>query len=382
MIHVPIFANLTALPIIYVWLSVGTPSLNFSVVFDSGSSDLLLPGASCSTCAGNQTWSPAWSTSGAFVPCSACPPTTNCTAASQCAFTDAFGGIAESAVLASDVVALSRANNAPAARALFGAVTNITAPMRRRKRQSFDYPDGLWGAAFAAIGSTGRQLWDSLRLAASPPLPDVFSHCFGTNGGVLTLGGLSPHVSKPFQFVPITRADFFRFNFVDLAVNGKRLHVPHPVWNGVAAIVDTGTPVVNVPVAAFQALRSAIAALCAAGATFHGFCDAPAGQTLLDGACFAFTSAQRRNQPRFSFLVGDAAAPLELPYDASAFLQQSPYACSDASQLSLALSSPGDNFTVLGASFMTKTAVAYDRARMRLGFAPQHGCPAPTLAFN
>jgi hypothetical protein len=163
-----------------------------------------------------------------------------------------------------------------------------------------------------------------------------------------------------------------------MLLDGVSLNVSQTTWNAVAAIVDTGTPTVNVPVVAFAALRAAIAARCAAGATYHGFCDVAPGQpTLLDGACFSFTAQQMRSMPQIAFLVGDSSAPLKLEYDSRAYLTVSPYQCSDPSQLSFALSSPGDNFTVLGASFMTTHAVAYDRGSMRLGFAPSHGCPAP-----
>jgi len=369
-VAVPLFANFTALPILYLYLFVG--SQRFSVVFDTGSADLLLPLFGCASCGTNNTWTPPSHQSIASCPC---PSKTTCTLANQCAFTAAFGGIAEQALLAADSIGLSHVQ----VRAAFGAVFNITAPAQQRKRQAaFQYPDGLWGAAFASIGSTGHQLWDSLRSGFKPPLPDVFGHCFGPNGGVLSLGGPSPFVRRSHAWIPITAADFYRFNMIDMVVDGVRLNVSQTAWNAVAAIVDTGTPTVNVPVAAFAALRAAIAARCAAGATYHGLCDVAPGQpTLLDGACFSFTAQQARSMPQIAFLVGDASAPVKLEYAASAFLTASPYQCSDPTLLSFALSSPGDNFTVLGASFMTAHAVAYDRASMRLGFAPSHGCPTP-----
>lgn len=215
-----------------------------------------------------------------------------------CAFTDTFGGnLAEQCWAAYDTVAIG-ALSAKSFR--FGAILNISfgaaatgagagagvvdlrqrigrrpttvttttrgGVQRVRARDAFVYPDGIWGAAFSAIGHTGQQLFEALRLAATPPLADLFSVCLATSGvgGALTLGAPSPYAQARWRYTSIVQRDFYRFYMVDMSVLGAPLGVNASDWNAVAAIVDTGTPIVNVPVLAYAALRTRLLNACSA----------------------------------------------------------------------------------------------------------------------
>ena len=143
----------------------------------------------------------------------------------------------------------------------------------------------IWGAAFSSLGNTGQQLYEALRVSTTPPLADMFSVCLAPSGigGALTLGGLSPYAQKRWRYTSILKRDFYRFYMADMSVLGSSLGVNASVYNQVAAIVDTGTPIVNVPVDVFAALRARLLDACVNKVPqphWPGICDMPANQTM------------------------------------------------------------------------------------------------------
>lgn len=111
----------------------------------------------------------------------------------------------------------------------------------------------------------------------------------------------------------------------EMRVDGHRLPVSAPTFNQVAAIVDTGTPNVNVPVDAFAALRTYVFAQCDKGRQWPGFCDQPAGKTLLDGACLNLTANAIAQLPPLQFVLGQHH-PITLTYQPQQYVQPF-YAC-------------------------------------------------------
>jgi len=50
---VPLFGNFSEVYLYWAKVSVGTPPKSFTVAFDTGSSDLLIPSVGCESCVGD-----------------------------------------------------------------------------------------------------------------------------------------------------------------------------------------------------------------------------------------------------------------------------------------------------------------------------------------
>jgi hypothetical protein len=64
------------------------------------------------------------------------------------------------------------------------------------------------------------------------------------------------------MYTPIIKQDFYQFYMANMTIDGIRIDVASSEWNQVAAIVDTGTPDVNIPVNAFAAMKSYLLSQC------------------------------------------------------------------------------------------------------------------------
>ena len=78
---IPLYGNFSSLFMYYTYVQVGTPPLAFSVVIDTGSSNLLVPDVACASCAGNRSrfYNATLSTTAQRVPCTrSAPPIAGC----------------------------------------------------------------------------------------------------------------------------------------------------------------------------------------------------------------------------------------------------------------------------------------------------------------
>jgi hypothetical protein len=239
---------------------------------------------------------------------------------------------------------------------------------RRLTSQGTPDPSGMWGLASVELVNAGyRPFFDRLVAASAGSLSNQFAVAMTANGGAMTLGG-SIRSGAAFAFVPRAMpADFYRVKITDVAVAGSSLGLPASTYND-PGIVDTGTPTVTLPTAAFNALVGLIRGNCAGNASLHGVCDVPQNQSVLAGHCYDYTAAEVAAFPTISFkLPASAVAAVSLEFRPEAYLIPQ-YFCESPAQRSFALQAD-PHFTVLGASLLQQYEVLFDREAQRIGFA-------------
>ncbi|KAF9449879.1 acid protease [Macrolepiota fuliginosa MF-IS2] len=262
-------------------ISVGTPAKQFTVDFDTGSSDLFLPGPDCgATCQGHQVYNTAAST----------------TAKDQGQkFSLAFGdGSTVQGEVFTDTVAIAglTANNQAV-----GAATQYSTGFESNQFP----PDGLMGMAFRQISVFGDNPFFQTLIAQGTPTASQFSFKLSQSGSELFLGGVNNNMfTGSFTNVPVTQEGFWQVTLGAVNVGGSAA-----ISNQQAAI-DTGTTLIVAPQAQvaqfYQAIPGSQDASQTVGAGFFTFpCSAnPSVSLTFGGKEFAIPSA--------SFNLGQVSA--------------------------------------------------------------------------
>jgi cathepsin D len=200
-------------------ISVGTPSSQFTVDFDTGSSDTFLPGRNCRVnCQGHKVYN---------------------TAASSTAvdtgdtFSLAFGdGSTVSGEIFTDTVTIG---SLTASRQAVGAATQYSTGFALSEFP----PDGLMGMGFPQISVFGANPVFQTLVAQGQTTQPVFSFKLATSGSELFLGGIDTRLaSGTFANVPVTRVGFWEVNMGAVSANGRT------AGSNIDTIIDTGTTLV------------------------------------------------------------------------------------------------------------------------------------------
>eukprot|EP01113_Clastostelium_recurvatum_P032802 TRINITY_DN4262_c0_g1_i4.p1 TRINITY_DN4262_c0_g1~~TRINITY_DN4262_c0_g1_i4.p1 ORF type:complete len:430 (-),score=24.34 TRINITY_DN4262_c0_g1_i4:749-1846(-) len=359
----------------YITIEVGSPPLPFTVVLDTGSSDLLIPAITCTTCVGgdpSKYYDPRNSSS--YIPVACSDSSYSCDKArcsqrnSSCSYTVSYVEISENAILVHDVVSLGGLKALTA----FGAIQSINMSTSDLSLDSYltSYPEGMLGLATKSLSaSNATPLLASILQQNN--IANMFSMCFNSQGGgVLTLGGPSPHhkPNKAYNYTPIILEplQFYNIRFLDIRVGDISITPNNSIYSLPHSFVDSGTPLFTIPTVAFGMLHD-IFSQCKQH-YLHGICDAPPKKTLLDGYCFNLTVAQRAAFPTISiFLEG-----VQLEYKPSTYLQHQFY-CNLPSEVGLGIVSD-PVYTILGAEVLQEYATVFDLEKMRIGFAERNEC--------
>ncbi|KAI0040132.1 acid protease [Auriscalpium vulgare] len=200
----------------YGTISVGTPAKQYTVDFDTGSSDLFLPGSSCgSTCSGHTLYSTSASSTAKDL---------------KKTFTLKYGdGSSVTGEQYTDTVSI--AGLTATGQTLGSAKTYSTG------FESSEFPaDGLLGLAFESLSDyKANPLFQTL-IAQGKVSSETFGFKFASSGSELFLGGVNSALfTGSFTTVPVTTAAYWQTTFDKITVNGKS------VVSSTAAIIDTGT---------------------------------------------------------------------------------------------------------------------------------------------
>lgn len=217
----------------YGQIAVGTPPQTYTVDFDTGSSDLFLPGPNCSAnCAGHKVYDPARSATAADA---------------HRGFSLMYGdGSSVTGEQYSDTVSVA---GLTATNQRLGAAKTYSAGF-----STDAFPaDGLLGLAYAHISSyAAPPVFASLvaqRAAAQPR----FAFKLAADGAELFLGGADARLyTGPFAYAPVTHQGYWQVDVQSAAVNGTR------AVGRLDAIVDTGTTLVVGDEVAVRALYAKI----------------------------------------------------------------------------------------------------------------------------
>ncbi|KAH9041268.1 acid protease [Lactarius pseudohatsudake] len=197
-------------------ITVGTPPVTYTVDFDTGSSDLVLPASNCdSTCFGHTLYDPESSSTSSDI--------------GQTFKLRYADGSAVSGEQYTDTVTIA---DYEASQQTLGAATTYSSGF-----QSNQFPaDGILGMAYESISHyRASPVFQSLVSQGQVPVP-VFSFYLSESGSELYIGGTNKvHYTGAFTYMTVTAQAYWEGSFDSISVNGKS------IVRGKAAIIDTGT---------------------------------------------------------------------------------------------------------------------------------------------
>ncbi|NXU16427.1 PEPA protein, partial [Pardalotus punctatus] len=220
-------------------ISIGTPPQEFTVVFDTGSSNLWVPSVFCS--------SPACSDHNRFNPAaSSTYLSTNDT------LFIAYGTGSMTGVLGYDTVNVAGIN-----------VRNQIFGLAETEPGDFFYYtpfDGILGLAFPSIASSGATpVFDNMMIEnlVDRHLFSVYLSRDSRGGSFVLFGGIDPYyTTKGISWIPLSAKTYWQISMQSVSLNGA----PVACSSGCQAIVDTGTTLLAAPIRALQTLLSHLGA--------------------------------------------------------------------------------------------------------------------------
>ncbi|KAI9442983.1 acid protease [Lactarius indigo] len=203
----------------YGEISVGTPPKTFTVDFDTGSSDLFLPGADCgSSCSGHKIYNVSESSTAKDL-----------NKKFELTYGDNSTVSGEQYTDTVSIVGL-KANGQT-----LGAAGTYSTGFQSDRFAA----DGLLGMGFQSLSVyNAAPLFQSL-IAQGEVDQQIFSFYLAQQGSELYIGGTNPsHYSGNFTYVPVTTEGYWQVDFDGVWVNGTQ------VKQNASTIVDTGTTLI------------------------------------------------------------------------------------------------------------------------------------------
>ncbi|KAF9221230.1 Asp-domain-containing protein [Gyrodon lividus] len=199
-------------------ISVGTPPKTYIVVFDTGSSDLILPGADCdNSCRGHEIYESSTSVSLGEP------------------FMIQYGGGLESIFghqYTDNVTIVGLTAN----HQTLGAASHYSHGFQIEQF----IPDGLMGMGFQALSVYNRSpVFQTLVTQGQTDEP-VFALSFAEPNAELYIGGTNPNMyTGAFSWVPVIRENFWEVRIRNILANGEI------VLTNIVAVIDTGTDLIR-----------------------------------------------------------------------------------------------------------------------------------------
>ncbi|KAL4252095.1 peptidase A1 family protein [Abortiporus biennis] len=300
-------------------ISVGTPPQEYTVDFDTGSSDTYLPGPQCTqNCAGHRIYDPGQSVTAKDL---------------QKTFHLSFGD--QSSVLGAQYSETVTIEGMTASSQTLGVATEYSSG---NAIDSFP-ADGLVGLGYQSISHfDAPPLFQSLVSQGKTPSP-VFAFKLSHQGSELVLGGVNAdHFEGDFAWTPVTKQGYWQVNMDHVLVQGQQ------VLDQQSAIIDTGTTMVIGPSEEVQKLYSGIPGSRSIGSGMYAF------------PCNAV--------PTVSFSLGGKYFPIAPEYLNHGPLEQGSLDCAGA-----IVAMDGQSFWVLGDLFLQNVYTQFDLGNNRVGFA-------------
>ncbi|ETV95387.1 hypothetical protein H310_11268 [Aphanomyces invadans] len=316
----------------YGTIFVGSPPQPFKVIFDTGSSDIWVPSATCAACSGTQRYHGNSSTT--FTPTGK-------------TFTLSYGSGSVAGTVFEDVIT-------------FGASTSAVVRCRMGQIEIEDVniqhfeSEGIVGLGFGALAAiTTHPFVEAVGLAAFSlyinPLPTDIAR-----SSQLVLGGVDPVLAGPnayWHYFPVLRDEevdgFWAIEMTQLSLGSVR--VDH--LNAKVAVIDSGTSLILLPAAVFEHVMEQ---LCR-----HLDPDAPCDTPLTQG--YLCTDCIHASFPSLTFQFTPHGPPFTL--------QATDYVRCEFSACSPQLDMSSTNFFVLGDIFLRAYYTVFDVHQARVGFA-------------
>ncbi|NWV10065.1 PEPA protein, partial [Ptilonorhynchus violaceus] len=220
-------------------ISIGTPPQEFTVVFDTGSSNLWVPSIYCSSpaCSNHNRFNPAESST--FL-------STNDT------LFIAYGTGSIAGVLGYDTVNVAG----------ISVRSQIFGLAETEPGDFFYYTpfDGILGLAFPSIASSGATpVFDNMMMQnlVDRQLFSVYLSRDSRSGSFVLFGAIDPYYAiNGISWIPLSSETYWQITMESVSMNGTPVACP----SGCQAIVDTGTTLLAVPVRALRTILNRLGA--------------------------------------------------------------------------------------------------------------------------
>ncbi|KAG9485398.1 gastricsin-like [Eleutherodactylus coqui] len=308
----------------YGQISIGTPAQNFLVLFDTGSSNLWVPSASCQSaaCGNHHVFNPSQSS-------------TYTTNGQQ--FTMSYGSGSVSGVFGYDTVNVQglAINNQE-----FGLTYTESG-------SSFYYSqfDGIFGMAYPAMSAGGATTAMQGMLQQNLLNNPIFSVYMGSQSGEVIFGGVDNSLySGQILWAPVTQEVYWQIGIDAFSINGQATG-----WcsQGCQAIVDTGTSPLTVPQQYMGTLLQTLGAQQGQNGQFLVNCN------------------NVQNLPSISFTINGN----QFPIPPSGYIIQNNGYCTVGVEETYLPSQNGQPLWILGDVFLRQYYSVYDMSNNRVGFA-------------
>ncbi|XP_040837825.1 pepsin II-4-like [Ochotona curzoniae] len=303
-------------------ISIGTPPQEFTVIFDTGSSNLWVPSTYCSSlaCAFHKRFNPDDSST-----YQATSETLSIT----------YGTGSMTGILGYDTVKVGSIEDT---HQIFGL--SETEPGTTFMFAPFD---GILGLGYPSISSSGAtpvfdNMWNEGLL--SQDLFSVYLSSDDEKGSLVMFGGIdSSYYTGHLNWVPVTYEGYWQFTLDSVTINGKAIACA----DSCQAIIDTGTSLLAGPTSAISKIQSYIGASNSEGTI----------------SCSAIDSL-----PEIVFTINGVKHPLP----AKAYILEEDGACSSGFE-GMNLDTSSGELWILGDVFIREYFTVFDRANNKLGLA-------------
>ncbi|XP_044871269.1 pepsin A-like [Mauremys mutica] len=305
----------------YGTISIGTPAQDFSVIFDTGSSNLWVPSVYCSSpaCTNHKRFNPSDSST---------YQATSENVSVQ------YGTGSMTGILGYDTVQVSSIVDT---HQIFG--------LSETEPGSFFYYapfDGILGLAFPSISSSGATpVFDNMMNEGlvSQDLFSVYLSSDDQSGSFVMFGGIdSSYYSGNLNWIPLSNETYWQITMDSITMNGETIACS----GGCQAIIDTGTSLLVGPSTGISNIKSYIGA---------------------DNGTVRISCSATSSLPNIVFTING----IEFPVPASAYIIDSSGSCSPGFEG--IPTSYGQQWT-LGDVFIRQYYVVFDRANNQVGLAP------------
>nr|P00791.3 RecName: Full=Pepsin A; Flags: Precursor [Sus scrofa] len=307
-------------------IGIGTPAQDFTVIFDTGSSNLWVPSVYCSSlaCSDHNQFNP--------------DDSSTFEATSQ-ELSITYGTGSMTGILGYDTVQVGGISD-----------TNQIFGLSETEPGSFLYYapfDGILGLAYPSISASGAtpvfdNLWDQGLVSQ-----DLFSVYLSSNddsGSVVLLGGIdSSYYTGSLNWVPVSVEGYWQITLDSITMDGETIACS----GGCQAIVDTGTSLLTGPTSAIANIQSDI-----------GASENSDGEMVI--SCSSIDSL-----PDIVFTINGVQYPLS----PSAYILQDDDSCTSGFEGMDVPTSSGELW-ILGDVFIRQYYTVFDRANNKVGLAP------------
>uniref|UniRef100_A0A8C4LMH5 Pepsin A n=1 Tax=Equus asinus TaxID=9793 RepID=A0A8C4LMH5_EQUAS len=298
-------------------ISIGTPAQEFTVIFDTGSSNLWVPSVYCSSlaCSDHNRFNPEDSS------------TYEATSESV---SITYGTGSMTGVLGYDTVRVGGIED-----------TNQIFGLSESEPSSFLYYapfDGILGLAYPSISASGAtpvfdNIWDQVRQGGHGHLAHV-----------VMFGGIdSSYYSGSLNWVPVSEEAYWQITVDSITMNGESIACS----GGCQAIVDTGTSLLAGPPSAIDNIQSYI-----------GASEDSSGEGAI--SCSSIDSL-----PDIVFTING----VEFPLSPSAYILEEDGSCISGFE-GMDLDTSSGELWILGDVFIRQYFTVFDRANNQIGLAP------------